>query len=48
MNLEREFKTEAANDFSINNGDRPFILAGKLPELVIFKDPDIFLITLFK
>ena len=46
--IERDLSMKIKMDFSINNGDQPFILAGKLPELVIFNDPDNFLITLFK
>lgn len=46
--IERELSMKIKNDFTVNNGNQPFILAGKLPELVIFNDPDNFLITLSK
>ena len=46
--IERELSLKIRMDFTINNGNQHFILAGKLPELVIFNDPDNVLITLFK
>ena len=46
--IEIELNMKIKMDFTVNNGDQPFILAGKLPELIIFNDPDNFLITLFK
>lgn len=46
--IERELSMKIKIDVTVNNGNQPFILAGKLPELVIFNNPDNFLITMFK
>lgn len=45
---ERTLILKIKMDFSINNGNQPFILAGKIPEFIIFNDPENVLITLFK
>ena len=46
--LERELIRKISMDFSQNNEDQHFILAGKISDFIVFNDPDNLLIALFK
>lgn len=46
--LERELIRKISIDFSRNNEDQHFILAGKISDFIVFNDPDNLFIALFK
>ena len=46
--LERELERKICVDFSQNNEDHYFILAGKIADFIVFNDPDNLLIALLK
>ena len=46
--MERELEKKICDDFSRNNEDQHFILAGKISDFIVFNDPDNLLIALFK